>query len=157
MKKIIGILSLFLALVVLFPGSAMAAGNLTTVRGNVYNLTNGTRLGGLTVSVSCIMREKKNGDLKIKTKTAVTDSNGLYTVTYSAERCEAYENVYASVTYNGETKNHSVWVSHVNTATMDFYYGSDPVNVPEFGLLPGIVAAVASTGAYLGLKLKKRI
>lgn len=130
---------------------ADAAGNLTVVRGNVYNITNGTRLGGLTVSVSCVIREKKNGDLKIRTKTDVTDANGLYTVKFNAERCEAYENVYASVTYNGETKNHSVWVSHQNTATMDFYYGS-ATNVPEFGLIPGAIAAVSSAGAYFALK-----
>ena len=123
--------------------------NLTVVRGNVYDESKGGKgIGGLHVAVSCV--SDKNRTIS---RNAVTDRNGLYTVRYNEERCEAHQPVFATVTYNGQTQTDNVYVSQQNTATMDFYFGS--VSVPEFGFIPGAIAAVASVGTFLTLKKRK--
>lgn len=116
--------------------SALAASNLTTVRGNVYNQGFGgtvpnNELKGLTVIVSCVTKETPN-KLKTVTKTAVTDSLGLYTVNIKEKKCEANHDVSSTVTFKGETQTHSVKVSGQLTATIDFHFNK-PSEPPETG------------------------
>lgn len=114
----------------------------TKVRGNVYDQTAGVPIGGLAVSVTC------NGN----TKTATTDGNGLYVVQFTKSQCDKYAPVSASATFNGEPLSMSVLVSAQNTATMNLNFGM--VAVPEFGLITGLVSAVGSGVAFLGLRRK---
>ena len=138
-KYIFGLLlslSIFLA-----AGTVHAQSGTTRVRGNIYDYNNGGQgIGGLNVTVVC----------NSISKGAITNSFGLYVVDYTASECPAFTPVSATVTFNSQTQSQTVFVSGGNTATIDFYYGS--VSVPEFGMIPGIVAAVGSGLGYLGLR-----
>jgi len=114
----------------------------TRVRGNVYDQTAGVPIGGLTITVTC------NG----VTKTDATDGNGLYVVDFTKAECDKYEPVSASATFNGENANMSVLVSSTNTATMDLNFGL--IAVPEFGMVTGVISAIGSGVAFLGLRKK---
>ncbi|HVA97086.1 MAG TPA: hypothetical protein VND99_05520 [Candidatus Acidoferrales bacterium] len=120
----------------------------TVVRGNVYDESNGGKgIGGLNVAVTC---SDKKGTVSQNT---LTNGNGLYSVTFSNSQCGKYSPVSATVTDNGQTQTDNVLVSAQRTATMDFYFGS--VSVPEFGLIPGVLATVFSAGSFLALKRRK--
>ena len=143
MKFIFSFLLLIAAFVVVSAFPILAQESNTRVRGNVYNMNAGGQgIGGLTVTVTC------NGIVK----TGVTDSFGLYVVDYAQEECGRFTRVTSQVTFNGEPQSQTVFVSHNFRATLDFYYGS--TSVPEFGAITGIVTAVGSGLAYLGLKRK---
>ncbi len=114
----------------------------TRVRGNVYDQTAGVPIGGLSVSVTC------NGI----TKTSSTDGNGLYVVDFTKAECDKFAPVTASATFNSENQNQSVLVSSTNTATMDLNFGL--IAVPEFGLVTGVISALGSGVAFLGLRRK---
>lgn len=112
--------------------------HVTVVRGNVYDESKGGQgIGSLKVTVTCA--ENKN---KSVSATDTTDRNGLYTVAFNSSQCKKYAPVSATVTYNGQAQTDTVYVSAQNTATMDFYFGV--TNVPEFGLIPGLIATVSS-------------
>lgn len=131
-----------------FAPITLAKSDLTTVRGNVYNESNGGKgISGLTVTVSCVGKNNKT-----KTKTAITDGNGLYTVNFKEDKCEDFNPVTSKVTFNGQTQNETVYVSEQNTATLDFYFGSE--SVPEFSMLTGAMAVLGSAGAFLVLRKK---
>lgn len=135
---------LFTALFIV-PSSAAAKTDFTIIRGNVYDQDNGGKgIKGLNVEVTCNEDKKKNDK---------TDKNGLYTVKFSEKKCPKYKPVTAEVTYNGQTQTQTVYVSDQNTATLDFYFGT-PISVPEFGFIPGVIAALSSAGAFLALKKK---
>lgn len=136
------VLMLFIVGFVAFAQPSFAA-DPTRIRGNAYNVNNGTRVAGETVTVVC------NG----VTKTAVTDANGLYVVDYTNAQCNQFQAVTASLTFNGNTQSQTVFVSDNYRATLDFYF--EAASVPEFGLLPGMFAAAASAGSYLLLKRKQ--
>ena len=142
--KYISSFILFLAVfLILLVSTIYAQEAVTRVRGNVYNMNNGgAGIGGLSVTVNCL------GNVQ----NATTDSNGLYVVDYTQIQCPIFMPVSASVTFNGEPQSQTVFVSHNNRATIDFYFGA--VNVPEFGLVTGMVAAAGSAVAYFGMKKK---
>lgn len=114
----------------------------TRVRGNVYDQTAGVPISGLNVSVVC------NG----VTKTSNTDGNGLYVIDFTKAECDKYDPVSASATFNGEPMSMNVLVSAQNTATMDLNFGL--IAVPEFGMVTGVLGAVGSGVAFLGLRRK---
>ncbi|HRN69623.1 MAG TPA: hypothetical protein PLS49_00430 [Candidatus Woesebacteria bacterium] len=116
------------------------SGGNTRVRGNVYDQVAGTPINGLPITVSC------NGI----TKTANTDGNGLYVIDFTKAECDKYEPVSANATFNGEPLSMSVLVSAQNTATMDLNFGL--IAVPEFGMVTGVLGAVGSGVAFLGLR-----
>ncbi len=140
-SKFIGLTVLIVAFVAFI--QPVMATDFTRVRGNVYNVSSGGRVAGETVTVNC------DGVVK----SAVTDVNGLYVVDYSHAECNQYRPVTATVSFNGQTQNQTVYISHDYRATLDFYFGA--TGVPEFGLIPGIVAATASAGSYLMLRRKR--
>ena len=143
----IGFAYVLIAAVFLAP-SAFAAPHLTIVRGNVYNQSSGNQgIGGLTVTVTCLGTKNK-----IITRTASTDSFGLYTVHYAERRCKDFSPVTATVTYKGQTQTQTVLISAQSTATLDFYFGS--ANVPEFSLFTGMAALIGSVGAFFFLRKK---
>ncbi len=114
----------------------------TRVRGNVYDFAAGNWVEGTNVSVTC------EGITLVGTTTAT----GLYVVDFKKNECPKFALVSATVTHAGETLSQTVQVSNRFTATMDFSFGA--VGVPEFGMIPGVVAALGSGVAYLGLKRK---
>lgn len=142
MKKFISFVFAFAAFT-FFSYPIIAQEGVTRVRGNVYNMNNGgAGIGGLTVTVNCL------GNIQ----NATTDSNGLYVVDYTHLQCPIFMPVSASVTFNGEPQSHTVFVSHNNRATLDFYFGA--VAVPEFGAITGALAAIGSGITYFGLRRK---
>lgn len=116
------------------------AAHATTVRGNVYDTANGGGAGGASVSVNC------NGI----NKGATTDANGLYTVTYTNEECGQFKPVTSTATFNGQSQSQTVFVSDGFRATLDFYFGA--AGVPEFGMIPGIIAAGSSLAGFAALR-----
>ncbi len=141
MKNILSLTLLLSTLLFVLPVISFAQSGITRVRGNIYDMNNGGQgIGGLSVNVNC------NGN----NKTAVTDSNGLYVVDYTQAECPAFTGVSSTVTHNGETQSYTVFTSHDFRATLDFYFGSTAV--PEFGAIGGVVAAVGSGLAYLGMR-----
>ncbi|SRR5258708_5990877 len=119
----------------------------TRVRGNAYDESNGGKgIQGLLVTVTC------TNDKTSKTKTATTNKNGLYKVLFG-NKCDTGDAVTTTATYKGQTLTQTVFVSDVDTATSDFYFGA--VSVPEFGLIPGVIALVGSTGSFFALRKKK--
>ncbi len=130
---------------------AFAASNLTTVRGNVYNESNGgSGIQGLLVYVSCVGKNNK-----AKTRKATTDSNGLYSINFKEDKCEDQKPVTSTVTFNGQTQSETVYVSGQNTATLDFYFGA--ASVPEFNAITGALAAILAGGAYLFFRRKTAV
>lgn len=126
---------------------ALAKSKSTVARGNVYNESNGGKgIGGLTVTVQCLIDDKIT-----VTKTAVTDSFGLYTVTFSSD-CDQGDPITSTVTFNGQTQSETALVSSTGTETNDFYFGS--VGVSEFSGLTIFAAFLISAGAYIFLKKK---
>lgn len=125
-----------------FIAFAVAAGSVhaTTVRGNVYDTANGGGASGASVSVTC------NGIIK----GASTDSNGLYVVNYTNEECGQFKPVTSTATFNSQSQSQTVFVSDGFRATLDFYFGA--AGVPEFGLIPGIVAAGSSLAGFVALR-----
>lgn len=121
---------------VIFAQSAHA----TTIRGNAYDTENGTGAAGASVTVVC------NGI----SQNAVTDSNGLYTVNYTNEQCGQFKPVTSTATFDGQSQSQTVFVSDGFRATLDFYFGA--AGVPEFGLIPGIVAAGSSLAGFIALR-----
>ena len=113
--------------------AVFASSNLTEVRGNVYNGCQGnvcseggtvsnSELAGLTVTVICDTKDTGN-KLKTVSKTALTDSYGLYTVNMKEKKCEGGHNVTASVTFKGVTQTNSAYVAvDALKATIDFYF-----------------------------------
>lgn len=140
------ILTLVISLFV-FPTTAVASTNVTTVRGNIYDLENGGKgIKDLTVSVTC----------NATTQNVVTNGNGLYIAQFKNKDCKKYQGVTSVVTYKSKSQTQTVYVSSNNRATLDFYYGS-AVSVPEFGPIAGAIALVGSMGSYFALRLRKRV
>lgn len=143
MKKINTFLLLLGAFVVLGASQISAQATTTRVRGNLYDMDNGgAAIGGVPVTVNC------NGNVQ----NTSTNGSGLYVVDYPAAQCPAFTAVSASATFNGQPQSQTVYVADVNRATLDFYFGAS--SVPEFGMIPGLVAAVGSGAAYLGFRRK---
>ncbi|MFA6005278.1 MAG: hypothetical protein WC775_02215 [Patescibacteria group bacterium] len=144
-SRLAGFIALFLCLSLLMVPAVLANNpGVTRVRGNVYDQDNGgAGIGGLTVNVTC------NGN----SRNATTDGNGLYVVDYTRSECPQFGPVSSAVSHNGQSQSDTVYVSDVYTATMDFYFGT--ISVPEFGMIPGAIAAIGSIGTYLALRRKR--
>src|SRR4051812_5383016 len=92
--------AVFLLTIAFFLGATVSAfaSNLTVVRGNAYDESNGGKgIPNLTVTVIC------KSDKKDLVRTATTDSFGLYTVHYRAKRCDTFDPVTSTATYKGQT------------------------------------------------------
>ncbi len=135
---------------VVLPANAFANSLYTMVRGNVYG-DNFAGLGGLTVTVTCADAVKNH----VETKTAITDNYGLYTVNFDKNTCGAYQPITSTVTYKGQTQTQTVYVSHDQQATLDFYYGT-MTSVPEFGLVTGAMAALTSGSSLFAFRRMRK-
>lgn len=126
--------------------SAFASGNNSHVfvSGHVTD-DNGKNFKGANVEVTC-------GGV---TQNAWSDGSGHYSVSFSSSSCRNNNNVTVFASQNGQTGIGQGQVNNSDSSNVDVSCESSPVSVPEFGFVPGIIAAVTSAGSFLALKRKK--
>lgn len=106
--------------------------------------TYGKNLKDATVEITC------NGI----TKNAQTNNAGRYTIGFSQNTCRD-DNKITVFAYNDNQTGYGYGQGTVNNAgnsDVDVSCGSNSISVPEFGLIPGIVAAIVSFGSFFLLK-----
>jgi hypothetical protein len=145
----ISLLALFSLVLFFAPVHTYAATifNITTLRGQILG-SDGKPLRLADITAVC------DGH----TQHAITGANGNYVVIFVGQNvCEAGDTVTVTATKDGhsDTGTGTVQVNKdgrfidLNFSTIDF-------SVPEFGFFPGVLAAIASAGAYLALRRKNK-
>ncbi len=107
--------ALAIFLVGVFTPQAAYGVSPVTIRGNLNKVIPGPKLVPLanqSVSVLC-------GSI---TKTAVTDANGLYTITFNEAGCSPFNPVSTKSNYNSSTITRQVSVSSEGRATIDLIF-----------------------------------
>ena len=109
--------SLFVSLILLLSSTPTTVFGDTsvTVRGNLNNVVPGPKLVPIMnqpVTVVC-------GGI---TKNATTDSNGLYTVSYTESGCHPFSAISTKSDYNGSVLTRKVHVSSEGQATIDLFF-----------------------------------
>lgn len=135
------ILSAVGLLLILAPTAASAASGYTDVSGVITY--DGNHVGkGVKVTVVC------DGN----TLTDKTNKTGTYLVQFTKQECPKGSNVTVTATYNGVTgsvtKKAKKETNELNIAIVN-------VNLPEFGVVAGVSAALISGGAFLVIRRRQ--
>lgn len=116
----------------------------TIIKGTVKDGA-GTAVSGASVSVTC------DG----VTRSTTTNSSGDYLVMYSRAECAQGDNATATATASEGTGSADGTVQRYNYGPgLDLDIAIINISVPEFGMVTGMVTAIGSGLAYLGLKRK---
>jgi len=136
MKKIITAFIFFFTLSLITPHQQAFAAS-TTVTVTVYD-SNGDPVYNANVLITC------EGD----TNEGVSQNDNNYHRTFGNNKCDPGENVTVSVEGpNGET---GIGQGVMGQDELNLVINLTPnVSVPEFGMLPGLIAAIGSAGAFL--------
>lgn len=140
----ISFLTSLLLFVFIFPTSANAQLSVTgTIIGGKVT-QNGAPVPGAAVTVNC------EGSVR----SATTNGGGDYAVTYSKSDCANTDSVTVTASKDGNigSKDGTVynWSADIDLAIVNVV-----ISVPEFGLIPGALAALTSTGIFLNLRRRK--
>lgn len=147
--KSIFFVTLLSLLVLVFPNTTNAADpfDITTIRGQIKGPDN-KPLKLANITVTC------DG----QTKHTITGANGKYVVIFFGKNvCAAGSTVTVTASKDGNSGSGTgtVQLKHdgrfvdVNFSTLSF-------SVPEFGALPGAIAAIGATGIYFALRRKNK-
>lgn len=134
-----------------FPLSAFA-GTITTISGLVTY--NGSPVSGAHVTAVC----DKNG-VGSSSGSGQTNTSGIYTITFPESECSNKVDVYVNASKDDLAGSNSGTVGvdqGIKSAYIPVELTQKPVSVPEFGFIPGIIATVSSTGAFLALKKRSK-
>jgi len=123
----------------------------TYISGIITDQTNGNvPVSGASVNVNC------NGNIQ----TTTSDSNGSYSVQYSASECGNGDNVVVSATHNGlsGSNNDATWYTENSTIgclqlIVDVACANVPL-VPEFGIAIGGLTILSAVGIFFFVRRK---
>lgn len=149
MKKISGIFLTLIFFLLVFPSHTFAAGK--TAKVFIFEPSD-TNPGGFdpeyagTISVTC------NGF----TKNAVYQGGDApeYHATFTDAQCPAWKTITATA-YNAEGESGSGTGTMLETEGYINFNLAGNVSVPEFGIIPGLIAVAGSTLGYLKLRKGK--
>ncbi len=148
LPKTISLLSFLTLLSFIFisPVQAQTA-NITTIRGQILD-DEGQPFKFAKVQVNC------DG----KTQNSITSGQGKYIAIFAGNNCGIGDPVTVTATKDGKSGSSTGIVQNRRDGRIvdvNFSVVSFNINVPEFGLLPGAIAALGSAGAFLAIRRRK--
>ncbi|CAN5191184.1 hypothetical protein BH09PAT2_BH09PAT2_01520 [soil metagenome] len=144
MKRFLSTFFILSFLFFFFASQSMAQSIDTVIKGTVSD-SNGAGVNGANVSVVC------DG----VTRNTTTTSVGDYLVMFSRAECAQGDNATATATASEGTGSNDGTVQRFTFGPgLELDIAIINISVPEFGMVTGVVTAIGSGIAYLGLKRK---
>lgn len=147
MKRFLSAIAITTFIFLFFVSQTHAQSIDTIIKGTVKD-GSGSVVNGANVSVTC------DG----VTRNTTTNSSGDYLVMFSRAECAQGDTATATATASEGTGSADGTVQRYNYGPgLDLDIAIINISVPEFGMVTGMVTAIGSGLAYLGLKRKQFI